>query len=351
MVQEQFDSLPDNSGLYERLSAKIQEEAASLSLKQKEYAQLYESYKNEPEPWYVELAQEASLPSAPIGRSRENEYILGIVGAFFLSIFAGIIFEAIDKRIYTKGEVEKELKLPVIAEANKIFLVRGRKKSPIDYRDTSPLFKKCEQIHTFLKVDIFKGDLNKKAVLITSAEKNTGKTSIACSLALAAARNGEKVLLIDANLRFPSIDKVFRFEDEAKGLSDILRGSITHKDAVRNLTDLLLSGSLKLKEKELRGLDNLKILLSGARVENPLGLLGTKEFSDLLNELKETYGFLIIDTAAIKGYPDTVNIMPSADALLLVARKARTTYPLLKDAIEQGNKINAPLTGLILSHV
>jgi len=114
---------------------------------------------------------------------------------------------------------------------------------------------------------------------------------------------------------------------------------------------MLLSGSINLKEEELKGLDNLKILLAGTKVENPLGLFGVKELSVLFRELSENYGLIIIDSGSVSGYPDTLNLIPMADALLIVARKGRTTYSTASKTIAKLRKINGSLTGLIFSCV
>lgn len=358
-LQSQLKETPDNSAAYNRIESEVEEVTTALKLKEKEYQQLYDSYKEKGEPWLAQLKEDALLPFRPIGRQKGWYYGWGILTAFLVSIFCGAVLEITDKRIYTKTEAEEKLRLPVIAEIGKVIFVKRRKgKSPrlrngllFDYATGSLIIKRFEQLYTFLKVETFKGNVEKKAILIGSAEAGSGKTFIASNLALAAAKNGEKVLLIDANLRHPGVDAIFNFEDGEEGLSDILRGSTTPKAVIRNLTDLLLTGRIKLKEEETRGFDNLKILLSGSKVGNPLGLLNPKELSDLFKKLREAYGMLVIDSSAIRSYPDTLNIIRTVDSLLLVARKARSSYPLLHSVVSQVNKINGPLTGLIFSRV
>jgi len=359
VLQPQLEEIPDNSAVYDEIDVEIKDKAAVLKLKEQEYRQLYAAYKEKGEPWHAEIKEDALLPSHPLGKPKNWYYGWALLAAFLGSIFCSAIMELIDKRAYTKKEVEENLKLPVIVELDKTVIVKKRKRRrpPIknallfDYKDNSLMVKRFEQLYTFLKVETFKSDIDKKAILIGSAETSAGKTFIASNLALAAAKNGEKVLLIDTNLRHPGVDAIFNFEDGTEGLSDILRGSIKYKDAIRNLTDLLLTGRLKLKEEEIRSLDNLKILLAGSRVDNPLGLLKTKELSELFKELSQAYGMLVIDSSAIKSYPDTLNIIRSVDSVLLATRKGRSSYPSLQGVVSQVEKINGPLTGVIFSRV
>lgn len=352
-LETQHKDLPDNSALYNKLSAEIDEKAAALSSKQIIYKELQASYKDRGDLWYVKLAEEAPLPSRPIGRENSWYYLWGLTGAFVISILGGVILEAADKRIHTKAEAEERLKVPVIADtgkrAHKAFL-SGRK-AVFDCWGNPSFLKTYQHIFAYLNVDIFKGNISRKTILITSPEERTSKSLIACNLAFAAARSGEKVLLVDFNFRYPAIGKIFGFENSIHGLSDILRGSSSYRDTVRNLTDLLLKGNLKIGEKDLGDLDNMKILTAGTKVENPLGLFSAKELSDLFKELTDAYGLLIIDSASVPAYPDTLNIIPKVDAVLLAVNKDKTTYNITEAAIAKIKKINGSIAGMVFSHV
>lgn len=360
-IRSGLDQLPDNTSIYNKLTTEVEEWDSVLSSKQREEEDLKASFKENGQVWRAELVKEAELPLGPIGRPKSWYYTWGLLAVFAVSLLSCIIVEMVDRRIYIREEIPQYLKLPLIAEIDKVSFknlkkeFRGlppREKALFNYLGNPQLLTKYERLYTFLKLEIFKGNIEKKTVLITSAEPGTGKTFTACSLALAIAKSGERVLLVDANFRRPAVNLFFGFSEKEKGVSDLLRGSLNHKDVVKNLTDLLLIGSLKLGEQELVGLDNLRILLSGTKVENPLGLLESKGLSDLFRQLSQSYGLLIVDTHSLRGYADAFNIIPSADALLLIARKARTTYPLLREAASQLAKIEEPLTaGVVLNYV
>lgn len=358
-IQSQLEQMPDNIPAYNKFAAEAEEWDSTLSSKQKEYEELRDSFRNMEDDWHAELVERAWLPSKPMGKQKIWYYRWGFLAVFLISLLCSIVVETADMRIYTGEEAQRQLKLPVIAEIDKVVFERKRKfkglgsgeKVLFNYSAHPHQLRRYEQLYTFLKLDVFKGDLDKKAILITSAEPNTGKTFIACNLALAAAKNGEKVLLIDANFRYPSVHRLFGFPDDTKGISDVLRGSLNYKEVVKNLSDLLLTGGLKLGEEEVRGFDNLRILLSGTKVATPLRLLEARELTELFKQLSQNYGLLIIDTNALRGYADTFNIITSVNALLLVVRRGKTTYPVLQDVISQIKKINGTLTGLVFSHV
>ena len=346
LLDSEIAAIPDMSRAYQGLNADMVKVQSAISAKENQYQKLSELFKEEGEPWRAELKEPAKLPVAPVGRARKAYLAWGIAAAFLFSLLCSIVFEALDRRIYSREEIEQKVKIPVISE-----MCRTGQRDLLRHSNNPDVLKAFEQLYTFLKVELFRGALDNRVVLITSAEQRTGKSFLALNLALSAAKNGQKVLLIDANFRNPSINRIFRFSKESKGFSDLLQGSITHPECVHNLTDLLLTGSVGLAQAEKGGFDNLKIILSGTISDNPLGILDVKSLSGALKQLSKVYGLIIIDSAALKNCADTVNFMPLADAVIISAVKARTTYPALRGAVAQIRKINAPLTGVIFTSV
>jgi len=358
VLGSQLKEIPDMGSEYSRMEKIIESERSKLKLKKNEYQKIYDQLKTQPEPWRVELVKDAAVPKEPIGISRRFYYSLGIGLSLFAAFIFCLLLELADTRIHTKEEAEIKLGIPVIADIGKVSTIRTSKKSIPGLAKKlmsnvflMPAIKKIEQIYTYLKVDTFKGDISNKSILITSADPKSGKSFIAYNLALICAKNGEKVLLIDANFHNPALGAIFNLDRRNAGLSDLLRGSCTQKESIRNMTDLLLSGTLKLKDKHITGLDHLKILLSGSKVENPFSLLGLSETKELFKELSEKYGMIIIDSAGIKQFPDVLNLVSIVDSALLVVKTHRSKYTTVKEIVKKIQSIKIRYMGIILANV
>ena len=190
-----------------------------------------------------------------------------------------------------------------------------------------------------------------KIILVTGPDIRTGKSFIAYNLALACARNGENVLLVDANLQYPAFNMFFNLESNTKGFSDLIRGSVKPKESVKNITDLLLSGTLNLRDGHSRGLDHLKILLAGSSIENPACILESDKMKKTLKELSAEYGTLIIDSPNLKSFPSALNLASAADFVLLAAAKHKTKYPVMKEAVKKILAIKSTGINMVLAHV
>ena len=358
-LKSQLSELPDNASEYSRLTSKIEDLKKELSIKDKKYKTLYENYKKQPDPWRVEFEYEASLPSSALGKSQLWLYSFSFSLSFLIALFVALFFEITDKKIYTKLEAEDKISIPVVAEINNVAHIGSNLKKNkkllhgvwLSKKKLPDISKRFEQLYTYLKVEFFKNSTDGKILTVASAEAKTGKTFIAYNLAVAAAKNGQKTLLIDADLRNPCIGSIFNLNDIDKGLTDVLRGSIDYKKAIRNITDILLSGKLKAQDKRLNSLNRFNMLLSGGRVSNPLNLLDSDKLKNLLELLKKDYDFIIIDTPAADTGSELYNISSASDAVIIVSRKAQTRYPAVKNMLKHIKNTKADIIGMVLTYV
>lgn len=175
-------------------------------------------------------------------------------------------------------------------------------------------------------------DKKYKSIVITSSEQGEGKSTTAANLALSLAQGEKKVVLIDCDLRKPSIHKKFKVSN-ATGLSDVLIGKE------------LLSNTLKR-----RG-ENLFILTSGKIPPNPSEMLSSKAMSNLLEELKEDFDYIIIDTPPIQAVTDSQILSTKVDGTLLVIRAKETKRESVHNAVNLLKKVNAHIIGTVLNGV
>jgi len=170
--------------------------------------------------------------------------------------------------------------------------------------------------------------------MITSALPQEGKTTTSINTAVVLAQKGVRVLLIDADLRRPSIHKTLGMGPHS-GLSNVLTGSTTLEQAVAPSAVL----------------PNLFVLPSGTPPPNPAELLASANMRDLLDQLREQYDHVVIDTPPSLSVTDAVVLSPRADAVVLVIRSAQTTKQALRRSRDVLMQVNAKVVGVLLNAV
>lgn len=170
---------------------------------------------------------------------------------------------------------------------------------------------------------------NKKTVVISSCNPNEGKTTTSTNLAISLAKLKKKVLIIDADLRKPSVHKFFGVKPGI-GLSDVLLGA-SASEAIIGIEGL-----------------NLDFLPAGTIPPMPAELLASPLFSDLIAEFEQIYDYIIIDTPPILVVSDALSLANVAAGMLLVSRYMGTTYPEIDKAILSLKLTNFNLLGTVI---
>lgn len=173
-----------------------------------------------------------------------------------------------------------------------------------------------------------------KVVLITSALPEEGKTTTSVNSAIVLAQKGTRVLLMDADLRRPSIHKTLGMGPKT-GLSNVLAGNATLHEAIVPSTIL----------------PELFILPAGTPPPNPAELLASSKMKNVLDELRNQYDHIVIDTPPTLSVTDAVVMSTSADAVILVIRSGHTTKPALRRARDILLQVNARVCGVLVNAV
>lgn len=169
-----------------------------------------------------------------------------------------------------------------------------------------------------------------KVFAVSSALPNEGKSSCAVNLSIAFSQLGSKVLLIDVDLRKPSIYRKLRLQN-AKGLSSVLVGFCKFDDAVVSVNS------------------NLDVLVSGPIPPNPSELVASDNMSALLQMLGSEYDYVILDTPPINVVSDAVLLAPKTEGVLMVVQDRKTTHEEFEKAANQLKFANARLLGAVLN--
>jgi exopolysaccharide transport family protein len=173
-----------------------------------------------------------------------------------------------------------------------------------------------------------------KVIMVTSARPQEGKTTTAINSAIVLAQKGVRVLLVDADLRRPSVHKTLGMGPHS-GLSNVLTGNTTLEEAIAPSPFL----------------PNLFVLAAGSPPPNPAELLGSSNMKDVLNELREQFDHVVIDTPPTLSVTDAVVLSPRVDAIILVIRSGQTTKQALRRARDILMQVNAHVTGVLLNAV
>lgn len=173
-------------------------------------------------------------------------------------------------------------------------------------------------------------DKEYKVIMVTSSEPGEGKSTTAGNLALCLAQGEKKVILVDCDLRKPSLHKKFKISNIV-GLSDVMIGKEELVTAMHRYNN------------------NLVILTSGKIPPNPSEMLSSKAMTTLLDKLKQNFDYIILDTPPVQAVTDSQILATKADGAILVVRAERTKKDSVQNAISLLKKVNANIIGTVLN--
>lgn len=171
-----------------------------------------------------------------------------------------------------------------------------------------------------------------KVIMVTSSEPGEGKSTTAGNLALCLAQGDKKVILVDCDLRKPSLHKKFKVSNII-GLSDVIIGK-----------EELVTAFHRYNK-------NLVILTSGKIPPNPSEMLSSKTMTVLLEELKNNFDYIILDTPPVQAVTDSQILSTKSDGTIIVVKAERTKKDSVENSINLLKKVNANIIGTVLNGV
>lgn len=173
-------------------------------------------------------------------------------------------------------------------------------------------------------------DTELKSLVVTSSIPGEGKSTVASNLAKSFSKMNKKVLLIDADLRKPTIHKKLQLSNQV-GLSDLIVQKLNPSEVIQKVDD------------------QFDVLTAGKIPPNPAELVGSEKMSQLLSYLKETYDYIIIDTPPVLSVTDPQLLALKADGTLMVIREGKARQKLILNAYKELKKLNINVIGSILN--
>lgn len=287
-------------------------------------------------PYNITVLKESKFSTKPVNpNSHIKNFLIGAVGSgFVLSCLLGLYFFLRDT---IKSEEEVENKLDIRLYAKLPFEVKKRE----DARN-----KKAILISSLKASFFFRESMNKlrskveassdkhgyKSFMITSAYENEGKSSVAANLALALAKNGHKVVLVDADFNKPAVFKIFDL-DGSKSLNKAIEGTSSWSSQIvsdRSGLDLLPCSQDTLKSEILTN---------------------SKKLDEIMKELREEYDFVIVDTSPAYLLNETMAMNELVDATLFVVRQDYATSDVINETVKRLTYVKDNVLGVVFKNV
>lgn len=287
-------------------------------------------------PYNITVLKESKFSTKPVNpNSHIKNFLIGAVGSgFVLSCLFGLYFFLRDT-IKSEEEVENKLdtrlyaKLPF--EVKKREDARNKKAILITSLKTSFFFR--ESINKLRsKVEASSDKHGYKSFMITSAYENEGKSSVAANLALALAKNGRKVVLVDADFNKPAVFKIFDL-DGSKSLNKAIEGTSSWRSQVvsdRNGLDLLPCSQDTLKSEILTN---------------------SKKLDEIMKELREEYDFVIVDTCLAYLLNEPMAMNELVDATLFIVRQDYATSDVINETVKRLTYVKDNVLGVVFKNV
>jgi capsular exopolysaccharide synthesis family protein len=280
----------------------------------------------------VRIVDPAELPEFPIRPKKFSSLCLGILLGGLVGLGAAFFAEVIDQSIRTQDDVERNLRLPFLGSVPLIQSMKGAPYQPLLDADLSLSSEAIRNVRTMID---FAGVSGKaKAFLVTSSVQDEGKSYIASNLAVAFYQRGESVLLINGDLRRPTLARIFGVSKE-RGLSDFLANG----ESVEEITGLLQDPRIP----------NLKMLPCGPRPPNPSELLNTPRVGALVEWAKASFDRVIIDCTPMFPIHDTLLWGRFVSSAVFVVRYGRTRPPLAQKARQRLDEGGVKVLGVVVN--
>lgn len=283
-------------------------------------------------PYAVRVVAPATLPERPIRPSRLIVLLLSLCGGLTLGLTVALGGHAIDRSLRTIDQAEKALGIrslaaiprqrgAELATTRRLFIEKPHSALAESFRNLRTALLVAGREHAC------------RSVLFASAIPGEGKSFCATNYAAALAGQGFRTLLVDGDLRLPSIGPAFLGADSrVAGLADVLKGT-SNFDTAAHLTDI----------------ENLLVLPAGAPISNPAEFVGTTDFARFLQTALERFDRIVIDSAPVHAVSETLLLVPHVDAVCFVVRAGSTPEPAVVRALEKLRESGARIPGFILN--
>jgi capsular exopolysaccharide synthesis family protein len=277
------------------------------------------------------VVDRAQVPGGPIRPNKQMAVTVAFFAGLLFAMVCALLIEKLDNAVKTTEDVESKLRVPVLTT---VPLISGRKEAAKLAYLADPKSVFSEAIRTARTGVLLSSiDAEHKILVITSSVPSEGKTTFAMSLAFAHAQT-KRVLLIDADMRRPTIAKTMGIDKNVVGLSDFISGTAQVSQVIHSIEGT-----------------TAKLLPAGHTPPNPLELLLSPKFSHALTKLKELFDVIILDSPPVQLVSDAMIIARHATGVIYVVKADDTPYPLARSGLKKIRMTGTPIIGVALNQL
>jgi tyrosine-protein kinase Etk/Wzc len=293
---------------------------------------------------YVTVMDPATIPEIPVSPKVMQNLMLALLVGLTFGVAVVFIRARTDLRVRTPEDLKKYGFIPLTSVVHMTANGSGFKLGNQTMKDGKPIdihlvayhnpFSPIAESFRHLRTNVQYAQLDKplKTILVTSPNPKEGKSTVASNLAIAFAQTEQKVLLIDADMRRPTIHSLFGLKKEP-GLTDFLFGTAT------------------LQEVTLEGvLENLWVVAAGTTPPNPAEILGSIKMKKFIETVRQAYDIVIFDSPPVLAVTDAVVLATAVDGALLVVSSDRTHVQTLEKATQALKGIGRTAVGVVLNN-
>ena len=303
--------------------------AAAESLAKVVSSELYDS--GEHSIVKLSVVQQADVPKSPSSPNIPLYLAAGVCAGLILGVGAAIIREMLARRIHDVSDLQSVVGgsavLGVIPEDRRL----AENRPIVAVSPDNPIAEEFRRIRTNLSFTASKDGAHGRLIVVSSTIPGEGKTTFCCNIAAALAENDASVLLIDADLRHPSVADRLGIE-ESEGLAHVLSGQAGVKDVVRPYWK-----------------PQLHIMPAGAAVRNSSVLINSNIMRTLLRNAMDRYDYVIVDTVPMGVANEVAVLGQMGNGVVIVSGKDRTYKNDLRAAMTELSELHIPVLGLVLN--
>jgi non-specific protein-tyrosine kinase len=279
----------------------------------------------------VQIVEGAIAPTNPASPNMKVNLLLGAIVGLIGAIGLAFLAERLQPRLYFADHIEHIAGLPILGSIP--IAMKGNAVFPKKLKGIFNTGSPAEEAFRTLRMNMLAIDSERplERVLVTSAAPNEGKSTIAANLGASLAHGGKKVIIVDGDLRIPTLHRILEVSNRI-GLSSVLNESATLDQAIRSTS-----------------VQNLFVLPSGPHNDNPAELLASERMAELLDELASRFDVTLIDSPAMLGLSDTLALAQEATGVLLVTRKAKTRRDQFQAAQKSLHSVKVQPVGIVVN--
>jgi capsular exopolysaccharide synthesis family protein len=289
----------------------------------------------------VVVSSAPTLPLGPVYPHKPRIMLIGAMLGLLGGILAAVAREYLDDTVQNTREMQRHLNVPILGSVPRLENGAARRGRQADgptgleftpYHSPASAFSDAARIVQNTTAAYMPAD-STPVICISSAGPTEGKTLLTIVMGAVIASEGKKALVIDADMRKPRVHKAFGDEDRGPGLTDLITGK------VQNLVEVI-------RASKVPGLYYLPV---GYPPENPVSLLKSPRFRDILAACRSTFDEVLVDTPPILGIADARVVAGCTDGMILVTRAGHTPVTFVQQAAEAIQQIDGRVLGIVLN--